>query len=428
MPFDFEHWLRHTATVATAPVPKVSFVISTFNRRDVLLGTLAQLMRCGLSPDEYEIIVVDNASTDATPASVRATFPQVRLIEQSRNRGSCAKNAGIHLARAPYLVFLDDDSYPHPGSIQRMLEYFRHEARLGAAGFTVELTNGQRECSAYPQVFIGCGVGLRKRAIQEVGPLPEDFFMQAEEYDLSLRLLDAGWRISTFNDLKVTHLKSPTARSSARTTRLDVRNNLTLIARYFPRPFAWPYARDWLKRYWMLASIKGHRLAFIQGMIQGLFRATCETGRPVTPDVFETFARIEETRRRLAQAKDHHRLRRVLFVDLGKNIPAYWAAAQSCGLDVAAIADPALGDRDYSYHGIPIVSDARARRMMFDAAVISNSSPVHAARRRVQWRALENSQRPVIDLFEEVPPVAVEVEITDALGRRGSRRTVARSA
>src|SRR5438477_532540 len=81
------------------------------------------------------------------------------------------------------------------------------------------------ECGAYPDGFIGCGTGFRRAALDQVGGLPDDFFMQCEEYDRSLRLLDGGWRVRTFADHHVAHLKTPTARASARTTRLDVRNN-----------------------------------------------------------------------------------------------------------------------------------------------------------------------------------------------------------
>ena len=87
--------------------------------------------------------------------------------------------------RGKYVVFLDDDSFPLPGSVPRMVRHFQADPMLGAAVFTVTLPDGSRECSAYPDVFIGCGTGFRRRALEQAGGLPEDFFMQAEEYDLS---------------------------------------------------------------------------------------------------------------------------------------------------------------------------------------------------------------------------------------------------
>ena len=70
------------------PHPLVTFLIAAHNRRDVLLNTLAQLQRCGLAPDEFETIVVDNASTDATADAIAARFPSVRILRQRVNRGA----------------------------------------------------------------------------------------------------------------------------------------------------------------------------------------------------------------------------------------------------------------------------------------------------------------------------------------------------
>src|SRR5579862_8092761 len=90
--------------------PVVSFLISTFNRREVLLHTLAELAEveraCGVA---VETIVVDNASRDGTADAIALTFPRVRLIRERANRGACAKNAGLAVARGRFVMFLDDD-------------------------------------------------------------------------------------------------------------------------------------------------------------------------------------------------------------------------------------------------------------------------------------------------------------------------------
>jgi GT2 family glycosyltransferase len=381
------------------PWVAVSFLISTHNRRSVLLATLNRIAALGLADSSYEIHVIDNASTDGTADAV-AQFPHVRLYPQSRNLGSCAKNVAIPHAKGEFIVFLDDDSYPEPGSIERMIGHFNENARLGAVNFTVTLTDGSQECSAFPNVFIGCGVGLRHAAIDEVGGLPEDFFMQAEEYDLSLRLLNAGWEVATFDDLHITHLKSPIARSSDRTMRLDVRNNLMLIARYFPDQLAMPFCTEWLGRYWMIACAKGQRRAFLCGMIQGAFRSLFRERTPVTDAAFEQFARIEDIRNQMREAQNRLKANTVLFIDLGKNILPYWIAATACGLRIAAIADNRLAGR--RYRGIRIVTDEDARKMAFDIAIVSNSSPVHAQSRAATWRAIDS--RPVVDLLA-APPI-----------------------
>jgi GT2 family glycosyltransferase len=376
----------------------VSFVISTYNRRDVLLATLARMRQCGLSRDAFEIMVVDNASRDGTASAVAADFPEVRLFALPENRGSCAKNVALERAGGRYVVFLDDDSYPMSGSIARMIHHFDSDPTLGAAAFTVTLPDGSRECSAYPDVFIGCGTGFRRSALLQVGALPEDFFMQAEEYDLSFRLLDAGWDVRTFDDLHVTHLKTPNARRSWRTMRLDVRNNFVVATRYIPDRWATQFTLEWMRRYYRIARTKRQRTAFFAGLIQGVHRSMrTDHRRPVSDEVFDRFARIDEIEQRMRAEVDKLGLWSVLFVDLGKNLLPYWIAAQKCGLKVVGIADKRLCGTG-KYRGVPVVNDAVARRLDFDAVIVSNLSPVHAEARAQEWRRLDD--RPVIDLFE----------------------------
>jgi GT2 family glycosyltransferase len=403
----------------------ITFLISTYNRRDVLLQTLKRLSDCELPREQFEIIVIDNASRDGTVDAVMQHAPHVKLIPLKHNRGPCAKNFGLSHARGEFVVFLDDDSFPEGDSLRRMIAHFRRDAKLGAAVFTITLPDGSRECSAYPSVFIGCGTGFRRAALDQVGGLPEDFFMQAEEYDLSLRLMDAGWDVRTFDDLHVTHLKTPTTRFSKRVTRLDVRNNLVLATRHFPDEWVRPFAMDWMKRYYFVAAAKGHRRAYFAGLAQGLARVVFSARRKaIAAETFERFARMREIERRLRQAKEQLNLRRVLFVVLGKNILPFWLAARACDIQIVAIADRNLGNAGRRYRAIPIISDQTARELEFDAAVVSNLSPVHAASARARWRAIDD--RLVIDLFETDAPTEAFISARRAVSE--SRRTVARSA
>ncbi len=376
----------------------VSFVISTHNRRDVLLNTLQQLNRCGLAADSFETFVVDNASHDSTAEAVGRWFPNIRVFVQQENLGPVAKNIGIDHALGRYVVFLDDDSFPQPGSIRRMIQHFESDARLGAAVFNITLPDGSQECSAYPNVFIGCGTGFRRRALQQVGGLPTDFFMAAEEYDLSLRLLAAGWEVRRFEDLYVTHLKTSGTRFPERITELDVRNNLLLIARHFPRPWALSYAADWSYRYYLIAASKGHLLPWLRGMSGGAWAAMrTKARRPLDLRTFEKFSKIQETRRRLQEVQQRFGLNRILLLDFGKNMLAYYLAAKTCGLEIVAVADAKLGSPGRRYRDIPLIKDGAASRMKWDAAIVSNLSPVHAAQRYSSW--LAQTDRPVIDLF-----------------------------
>jgi GT2 family glycosyltransferase len=348
-----------------------------------------------------ETILVDNASTDGTAEMVAQRFTSVRVLPQKKNLGPCSKNAGLPHARGEFVVFLDDDSYPTPESLGNMIRHFRADPSLGAAVFDAILPDGSRECSAYPSVFIGCGVGFRREVLQAVGGLPDDFFMQAEEYDLSLRILNAGWRIERFLDLRVMHRKSPTARIHTRAARLDVRNNLLVIARHFPRRWVCPFAWDWMRRYRWIAQSKGwrYRMGFWVGLIQGLI-SSLRPGqrRPISDEAFEQFSMLDQIHRWMERTIAEAGYRRILLLDVGKNILPFRLAAEACGIEIVAIADPRLARPGRKYHGISVIRDEEARQLKFDAAVIANVSPVHVALRREQWRSID--ARPVLDIYQ----------------------------
>ncbi len=370
--------------------PRLSIVLATHDRPAALAHTLERLAALELTPPKLEIIVVDNASQEDV-AEVTRGRAGLRLLRLDRNAGSCAKAYGVDLARAPVVLFLDDDSYPRLGSIERMLARFDEDPRLGAAGFTVHLRDGSQECSALPHVFVGCGVGLRAAALRAVGGLDRSFFMQAEEYDLSFRLLQAGWGVEVFGDLEVEHLKTPQARRSERTTYYDVVNNLRVAARYLPPPYYRIYREDWLTRYRRLARVQGHEAALRRGRRVGWWRALVDQPRysrwRLSPVVLEQVLSWSYVASRMTALRSDG-VRRLVLVDYGKNVYAFYRGARQAGLEVLAVADDlyaadvgTCGDSCLLYRGLPIMPVRDALALSPDALVISNTSYVHAAHR-----------------------------------------------
>src|SRR4051794_27714686 len=108
------------------PAP-IGVVIATRNRRDDLCITLPHLLSL---PERPPIVVVDNSSTDGTPAEVRRRFPDVELIRMDRNRGAAARTVGVRALRTPHAAFADDDSWWDPGSLSRAVKVFERHSRL----------------------------------------------------------------------------------------------------------------------------------------------------------------------------------------------------------------------------------------------------------------------------------------------------------
>jgi GT2 family glycosyltransferase len=115
--------------------PRVTAVVVTYNRRDLLLESVAAVLAQDRAPDA--VIVVDNASEDGTAAAVREKFPAVRLAEFKRNSGGAGGFAGgmaLALADGADLIWLmDDDTVPEPGALGALLAA-RDRATAGAGG------------------------------------------------------------------------------------------------------------------------------------------------------------------------------------------------------------------------------------------------------------------------------------------------------
>ena len=106
-----------------ADSPRVAAVVVTYNRRDLLLESLAAVLGQTRAPDK--VIVVDNASEDGTAAAVRDQFPAVHLAELRRNSGGAGGFAGgmaLALADGADLIWLmDDDTVPEPGALSALI-------------------------------------------------------------------------------------------------------------------------------------------------------------------------------------------------------------------------------------------------------------------------------------------------------------------
>ncbi len=402
-------------------MPEISVIFATHNRREVVQHTLEQLRKCGLAADAVELIVVDNHSTDGTREFLEQQA-DVRLIPLKENRGACAKARALDAARAPLLLFLDDDSHPLPGFLERIQGAFAQDARLGAAAFRARLPDGREECSALPHVFVGCGAAFRAAALREVGGIDESFFMAAEEYDLSFRLLGAGWGVETFADLVVEHLKSPHARRSERISYYDIRNNLRVLARYFPDEVAALYRADWVLRYRWLAERAGHEAAYERGLAQGTWDGVLERWRyrrqRLDSDALEQVLSWHKVDRRMLALRQQG-VRRIVLADWGKNAYAFLRGAIVSGVQVLALGDDRFAAPDRKYREIPILPLDAALALHADAVIVANTSYVHAHER---WLDLSRrTSRPAYNWFE--PPTRTTGEVRDTSSEKRDVRS-----
>jgi glycosyltransferase involved in cell wall biosynthesis len=130
------------------PAPKVSVVVPAFNVARHVGACLASVRAQTLS--EWECIVVDDGSTDATPQRIREhADPRIRLIVQSNSGVSTARNVGLASAGGAHLLFLDGDDLLHPEALRRLSAHLDAQAQAVAAYGT--LWQIFEDGSPYPQ-------------------------------------------------------------------------------------------------------------------------------------------------------------------------------------------------------------------------------------------------------------------------------------
>ncbi|HXS83184.1 MAG TPA: glycosyltransferase family 2 protein, partial [Methylomirabilota bacterium] len=115
----------------TVPAPTLLILIVSWNTRDLLRDCLRSLEPA--AHPEWDVLVVDNASTDDSVAMVRSEFPSVRLIENAVNSGYArANNQGLRASTAPYALLLNSDTRATPAAIAGLVEFMEAHPEAGA--------------------------------------------------------------------------------------------------------------------------------------------------------------------------------------------------------------------------------------------------------------------------------------------------------
>ncbi len=267
----------------------LSIVIVSYNVCKLLRACLGSVLSAQ-GDVAYELMVVDNSSTDGSAQMVRQRFPTVKLVESPVNGGyAYANNLGLQEILRPgeaalprYVLLLNPDTVVPPNALNAMVSFMDSHPGAGAAGPRLIRPDGSldlacRRSFPSPEVsfyrmlglsrlfprsrlfarynltyldpgdvvevdsVVGAFMMVRGDVLWKVGLLDESFFMYGEDLDLAYRIKKAGWKVLYNGQVDVIHYKGESSRQqSNRSVREFYRAMLVFYRKHYARSTAFP--------------------------------------------------------------------------------------------------------------------------------------------------------------------------------------------
>jgi N-acetylglucosaminyl-diphospho-decaprenol L-rhamnosyltransferase len=248
----------------------LSIIIVNWNTKDLLAGCLRSLFATVPNLD-FEVILLDNASTDGSADMVRMQFPQVKLIQSQENVGFArGNNVALTHATGQCVLLLNPDTVVLDGAIEQLYQALQTFPVLGGVG--AQLLNPDGSCqpswghfpslwtevpglnrlkSTAPQAFAhdllqntkpsvlsidwvsGACLMFRRETLDQVGLLDEDYWLYTEETDWCFRARKAGWEIGWLPEAQVVHIARAASRQDLAKAMIHYyRSRLRFLAKH----------------------------------------------------------------------------------------------------------------------------------------------------------------------------------------------------
>lgn len=326
----------------------MTYVIPTRDRPARLRETLHAIEALGdhACCGGAEVVVVDNASAErlVLPRSLRSgvTLKEVLLNE---NLGAAARNHGAAAAdpRSAWIVMLDDDSFPRGLGFAPRLAAMPPDVGAVSSDIFLETRDGsvKREAGGLPEVFVGCGVAIRREVLRTIGGYDPSFGYYVEEYDLAARMLLAGWRVVFDPGFRVTHAKVAGGRDMDVILKRLVRNNGWVAQRYSPEVARAAELREVCRRYRKIARKERALAGYGAGLAELRETIGAQPRREMPSELWDRFTGLAWARRTLLRAYARAPFATAEVVDEGKNAWAVKRALHEMGVRLTGYGEDA---------------------------------------------------------------------------------------
>ena len=274
--------------------PLISVVTLNWNTIPVTVAFLRSIAEQNNYP-RLEVIVVDNASEEDPSEACREAYPDVKMIRNTKNLGfSGGNNAGLRVATGDYFFIVNNDTEFTPGLLEGLLDVFRRHPDAGIVcpkfhfyyekgtieyagyrqvnlltGRNGMIGHGEKDRGQYDQMRVtsyahGGAMLVSRKVVEEVGLMPEQFFLYYEELDWSEQIKRKGYKIYYQPQSLIYHKESmTTGKASALKTFYLTRNRILFMRRNVSRPaflvFAAYFVCFTLPKNSLVYLIKGQR-------------------------------------------------------------------------------------------------------------------------------------------------------------------------
>lgn len=255
---------------------QLTISIATKDRPVVLDATLRRIHAFGLG--HCPLIICDDGSSPALALSSLSLFPENRLIRNEKSQGQAgARNRIAEECRTPYLLQLDDDSYPVEGDLQTLCVLAGKSSDWLAIALPFkEPARGRNFPAGIPvdqwipvSAFVGCSALIHAERFRKIGGYAPWIGGMAEEDEICLRALASGYSVLTIDQVRVQHDVTETSRSPDRITIRSIRNWLLLWVAHAPL-IVLPWRLLRLLAGSVVLAIRQKKLAAIRGFLEGL--------------------------------------------------------------------------------------------------------------------------------------------------------------
>lgn len=228
--------------------PELSIVILSYNVQRLLKDCIESLYKVENEAD-FEVIVVENGSSDGSLEMIQKNFPKVKLINNGKNVGFAkGNNVAKKVVKGEYVLFLNPDTLVRKGAIRKSLSFLKRNKSIGALSCRLVLPDGNLDKDArraFPTPWValthfsgmdrllpkseafakywylyrspqkiqdvdviqGAFFLSRKQTLDDVDWFSEEYFLDGEDIDLCWKIKEKGLRIVYYPDVAITHIK-----------------------------------------------------------------------------------------------------------------------------------------------------------------------------------------------------------------------------